>query len=90
MILIVIITPILFFSFDLKNDFNFEIENIITGIIYILAGFVKAYFLLKIIYHFSSQSVSFLIISESLGSSISEIIKLVKDENKDADDFILH
>ena len=37
MILIVIITPILFFSFDLENDFNFKIENIITVILYTLS-----------------------------------------------------
>ena len=89
MILIIVITPILFFSFGLENDFEFEIENIITGIIYILAGFIKAYFLLKIIYLFSSQSVFFLLMSESLGGSIAKIIEIFKDENKDADDFIL-
>jgi len=89
MILIILITPILFFSFDLENKFNFEPENIITAILYTLAEFVKAYFLLKIIYHFSSQSVPFLTLSESLGGTITEIIKIFKDENKDADDFIL-
>ena len=89
MILIILITPILFFSFDLENKFNFEPENIITAILYTLAEFVKAYFLLKIIYHFSSQSVPFLTLSESLGGTITEIIRIFKDENKDADDFIL-
>ena len=50
---------------------------------------MKAYFLLKIIYHFSSQSVSFLVISESVTGSINEIIDFIKDPDKEATDIIL-
>ena len=88
-IIIAIITPILYFSFDVKWDIHFGYENIITLIIYTFASFVKSYFLLKIIYHFSSQSVSFLVISESVTGSINEIIDFVKDEDKQILDIIL-
>ncbi len=89
-IILIIITPILYFSFDVKLSLNIDDwDKILVIIIYTLTSFCKKYILLKIIYYFSSQLVSFLIFSESLGSSISEIIKLVKDENKHADDFIL-
>ena len=88
-IIIAIITPILYFSFDVKWDIYFGNENIIILIIYTLASFVKSYFLLKIIYHFSSQSVSFLVISESVTGSINEIIDFIKDEDKDISHIIL-
>ena len=89
MIIIIILTPTLFFSFGLKWEIYFEVENIVTIIIYTLAASVKAYFLLKIIYHFSSQSVSFLVISESVTGSINEIIDFIKDPEKEATDIIL-
>jgi len=89
MIIIIILTPTLFFSFGLKWEISFEVENIVTIIIYTLAASVKAYFLLKIIYHFSSQSVSFLVISESVTGSINEIIDFIKDPEKEATDIIL-
>ena len=89
MIIIIILTPTLFFSFGLKWEISFEVENIVTIIIYTLAASVKAYFLLKIIYHFSSQSVSFLVISESVTGSINEIIYFIKDPEKEATDIIL-
>ena len=44
---------------------------------------------MKIIYHFSSQSVSFLVISESVTGSINEIIVFIKDPEKEATDIIL-
>ena len=88
-IIIAIITPTLYFSFGVKWDIYFRDENIIILIIYTLASFVKSYFLLKIIYHFSSQSVSFLVISESVTGSINEIINFVKDEDKEILDIIL-
>ena len=89
MVLILVITPILYFSFGLSSNFNFKTETIILMIFYTLTGFVKAYFLLKIIYHFSSQSVSFLIISESFGGSITEIIHIINAKEKKIVDFIL-
>ena len=78
LILLLIITPILYYSFKIKlvliSD-NLTIV-IITMVIYTLAAFVKAFILLKIIYHYSSQSVSFLIISQSFGGSIMRVIYL--------------
>ena len=79
-ILILIITPILYFSFgenlELNND-NINI-NILLIIINTLASFFKAFITFKIIYHYSSQSVSFLRISQSFGGSITIFINLIK------------
>ena len=79
---VAIITPILYYSFGVQLDIHFGTENIIIIIVYILAHFVKQYFLLKIIYHFSAQSASFLVISESVSGSITGIIDFFKDEDK--------
>ena len=89
MIIIIIITPILFFSFGLELDFHFGVEQTVTMIFYTIGLFVKAYFLIRVIYHFSFQSVSFLVISESFGESIIEIIKIIKDKDKNTIDVIL-
>ena len=90
LIIIVIITPILYYSFSLDLTLNLTIETIISSISYILTGLVMAYILLKVIYSFSAQSVSFLIISQSLAGSISGIILVYQTEDeKDAEDFIL-
>jgi len=81
LILIIIITPILYFCLFSKESLYFT-ENAIqiafNIIIYILSNFVKAFLLMKIIYYFSSQSVAFLIISESLTGSIFSIIRTSK------------
>ena len=76
--IIAVLTPILYFSFGIHWDIHFKTSNIICIIIYTLTSFVKAYFLLKIIFYFSSQSVSFLIISESVTGSIFQIIYFFK------------
>ncbi len=80
LILLVVLTPILYFSFG--GGLEFLKENLITIIvamgIYTIAAFVKAYILLKIIYHYSSQSVSFLIISQSFGSSITRFVHIIR------------
>ena len=39
-----------------------------------MASFVKSYITLKIIYHYSSQSASFLLLSQSFGGSIHRFI----------------
>ena len=54
---------------------------IFTIILYTLSSFIKASLLLKVIYFFSSQSVSFLIISECITGSICEIIKSLNSED---------
>ena len=88
-IIIICITPILYYSFGIKWAIYFEKKHITTIIVYTLSSFVKSYFLIKIIYHFSSQSVSFLVISESITGSINEIIEFIKDENKEPLDILL-
>ena len=82
MLLLLVLTPILFFSFKQKLEFNFDIIVTTTMIFYTLTAFFKAYILLKIIYHYSSQSVSFLIISQSFGGFISRFVKITKEEKE--------
>ena len=90
LVIILIITPILYYSFKLDSKFNFDKLTVIFMIINILVGFIKAYILLKVIYNYSIQSVSFLLISQSLPYSIYGIIYVFKYvEEKNADDFIL-
>ena len=48
-LIIVILTPILYFSFKVTLELVFNTGKIITAIIYTLASSVKSYFLLKII-----------------------------------------
>ena len=88
-LLIIIVTPILYFSFGLTWKISFHTENYIILVIYTLASFVKSYFLLKIIFHFSSQSVSFLVISESITGSIFQIIDFIKDKDKEPIEYLL-
>ena len=57
--------------------------------VYIFQSFIKAYLLIKVIYYFSSQSVSFLIISEVITGSIAEIIKFFVSEKYDYHIFTL-
>ena len=77
LIIILIITPILYFTVWMGNiKFNEDYGKIaLVVILYTISTFIKEYLLMKVIYYFSSQSVSFLIISESVTTSIYEIIK---------------
>ena len=89
--IIIVITPLLCLLFGFKVNFNYQIplvQIIFTLVFYTIVAFIKAFFLLKIIYHFSSQSVSFLIISESLGGSIFEIIDIIRDGELSKSDII--
>ena len=81
-VLILIITPILYFTlWSGKIIFNENLGKIALSIIlYTLSSFIKEYLLMKVIYYFSSQSVSFLIISQSITGSICEIIKYFKSD----------
>ena len=76
LILIAVITPILFFSFKLKLEFDFYNVSVCIPAIIIntFADFIKSFITFKIIYHYSSQSVSFLRIAQSFGSSITKFI----------------
>ena len=81
-VLILIITPILYFTlWSGKIIFNENLGKIALSIIlYTLSSFIKEYLLMKVIYYFSSQSVSFLVISQSITGSICEIIKYFKSD----------
>ena len=83
-LILIVLTPILFFSFYSISDFEFESNFMvyIILILYTLKGFINSYIRLKIIYRFSIQSVSFLYISLSLGSSIIKIIDYIKSSDK--------
>ena len=81
LILILMITPILYFSFKIKFEFNFANISIVipTIILCALASFIKNYITLKIIYYYSSQSVSILRISKSFGGSIIRFIDIFRN-----------
>ena len=67
---------------DFKSIFINDLKKIIAiSIIYTWSSFIKAHELLNVIYYYSSQSVSFLIISESISYSIVEIIKSNEKDN---------
>ena len=90
MIIILVITPTLYFSFGLKSDFNFGYEQIICLIVYIFGELFKTYTLLKIIYLYSVQKVSILLISKSLSGCIFGLYKIISNaDEKDDIDFIL-
>ena len=73
-----IITPILLSTSALYFSSDIFSKNlVIAGPIYIIASSIKSYLLLNIIYKFSSQSVAFLIISESLAGAINDIINFI-------------
>lgn len=84
-LIILIITPFLYFLLYNNVDLEFgkTVTIVLMIILYTISSFVKAYLLLKVIYFFSSQSVSFLIISESITGSIAEIINYWLSDNKD-------
>ena len=75
-----IITPILFFCLNVKDNFDFNPYNVNLPLLisvlscYTIFSFIKGILLLKVIYYFSSQSVSFLLISESITGSIYSTI----------------
>ena len=78
-----IITPILLSTSALYFSSDIFSKNlVIAGPIYIIASSIKSYLLLNIIYKFSSQSVAFLIISESLAGAINDIINFIKGKKK--------
>ena len=82
---IIIITPILYHHLKMTCSNEYDSSKISTNIFiifsYIVATFFKANLVLKVIYYFSSQSVSFLIIAESITGSITQIIKDIGSGN---------
>ena len=86
-IIILCVTPIFYFSLcadDILILNENKLKIALTIILYILSSFIKSYLLLKVIYYFSAQSVSFLIISESIACSVAEIIKYFKQNSFDS------
>ena len=81
---LIIMTTILYLTSNLNFSIDiFSRKLAISAPLYIVSCFIKAILLLTVIYKFSSQSVSFLIISESFAGSIKEIIDFFnKDKNK--------
>ena len=75
-----LITPIFFFCLNVKDNFDFNPYNVNLPLLisvlscYTIFSFIKGILLLKVIYYFSSQSVSFLLISESITGSIYSTI----------------
>ena len=84
LIIIIIITPFLYFFIWEEGVIFVTNKNplhiLLIILAYTLTSFIKAYLILKVIYYFSSQSVSFLIISESITGSINEIIHYFKSD----------
>ena len=83
-LILLVMTPIFLVSFCLNSKINFEnsLGLIVTMIFYILKDFITSYVRLKIIYHFSIQSISFLYISVSLGGSIVKVYDYINAKNK--------
>ena len=73
----IVVTIIVVFSLDIKLDYDFDAVKIIFIILFTFAACAKAFILLRIIYIFSAQSVSFLLISETLGMSLCAIITII-------------
>ena len=78
-IVISIISVLFYFTGVLNFDLTITTGRIIGLIFYILAIALQEYIIVKIIYLFSSQFISFLIISQSITVSIIDIINFIKD-----------
>ena len=78
----IVLTPIFYISKVFDDNLDFDIWNSVMSIFYILVNFVNQYIILKIVYLFSSQSVSILIISTSIAGSIKDIIGFFNTEDK--------
>ena len=80
-IYLAIITPPLYYSSILHFSSDiFCPRFFLISALYIFCCFVKSNLIINVIYYYNTQSVSFLIISESLASSIIEIIDFFKGE----------
>ena len=85
LIILLIISLILFLTGKLTFTFNYD-ENFIKiflfKIVKIFISFTKSFCLMKIIYIFTSQCVSFLIVSESLAGTLNFLINInITEEN---------
>ena len=87
LIIMIIITPILYYSFCSNTDLNPRNDTsvIVVTIFNMLKSFITSYIRLKIIYRFSIQSVSFLYISICLGGSIVKIYDYIIADKRPVD-----
>ena len=79
-----ILTAALYFSQILIYKLTFTFWNVFMSLIFILINFVKQYIVAKIIYLFSSQSVSFLIISTTIAEGIEDIVDFFQNKDKNS------
>ena len=80
-IIIILITPILYFSFGMELVWDCHPIVILTLSFYTILTLFKNYFILKIIYYFSSESVAFVSISECFALSTFGIIQIISSGN---------
>ena len=81
-IILIILTPILYFTKVLNDELTLDAGKIIISIVYLTINFVKQYITLKIVYLISVQSVSFLIISTAIAGSLKDTISFFLREDK--------
>ena len=81
-IIMLLISLIFYFTNFITFDLYFSFGSIISILIYILTVTIKEYIIMKINYLFSSQSISFLIISPSLAVILIDIINFFMAKNK--------
>ena len=83
-VLILVLTLILYFTKFLTFNVTYSIGVVIASILYIIGTFIKFNIIMRIIYLFSSQSVSFLIISQTIAGAIKDIINFFLESNKNS------
>ncbi len=89
-IILLIVSLILFLT--KKLEISYTLGNIIYIILikiaYTIIESIKAFCLMKTIYIYTSQYVSFLIVSESVGGTLNLIINMIsKKDDKDEEDY---
>lgn len=60
---------------------------VILSIVYCIFSFIKELIVLKVLYYFFVQSVSFLLISESLTGTISEIVRFFDSKKNKSENY---
>ena len=92
--ILLIITPILYFTSQLKFSLlkTKLLFRILFKVLYIILTFFKAFCLVKVIFIFTAQYVSFLVVAECFGASIYHFYKYLffsDDKYKDIMEFII-
>ena len=89
-----VLTTILYFCLWFNDNEAFHLDSnanvikiVITSILYCIYYFLQDYIILKVIYYFSIQSVAFLLVSESVTGSISEIIRFFTEKKSSTSDY---